>query len=109
MSWIISDEEASNVHHWMVNNAKRLKAVEASASSAEDMVKHVIAIQKGYSEEKTEAGREREAYASDAYVKAIAEKAQWIGELAELKALYKAADIKLRIYQTMRADARATK
>jgi hypothetical protein len=109
MTWTITDEEASNVHHWMVNNAKRLRAAEEGASVAEDMIKHIIAVQKGFCEEKTEAARERKAYESPAYVKAVAEKGKWIGELAELRALYKAADIKLRIYQTMRADARATK
>jgi hypothetical protein len=109
MSWIITDEEASNVHHWMVNNAKKLSRAEEAASVAEDMIKHIIAVQKGFSEEKTEAGRERTAYASDAYVRAVAERGKWVGELAEMRALYKAAEIKLKLYQTMRADARATK
>jgi phage gp46-like protein len=106
---IVSDKSAELALHWLHENALAMgKAVEA-ARLAEHMIKHVLHIQMKLSDEKTAAGKERDAYASKEYRDAILADAKAAGALAILRSQKEVQALKIEAWRTEQANYRAMK
>lgn len=102
----ISDDEASSALEWLVANARAIGQAKRDAVLTESMRKRVRAIEMAKSEAKTVADREREAEASEAYLKALEEEAEAAGHYEYLRALKDAATARIECWRSLSATQR---
>jgi len=103
----VTDDQASSALEFMMRNAKEIGKARANADLAEDMAKRVKAIEMLRSDAKTVTERENEALASEAYLKAITEAAEAGGKLEEMRALSKAAELRIECWRSLAATQRS--
>jgi hypothetical protein len=102
----VTDEAASDALEWLVKNAKAIGKAAERRSLAESMTKRVKAIEMARSEAKTISEKERDAIASDAYLKAIQDEAQAAGDYETLRALKDAATARIECWRSLSATQR---
>ena len=107
MTQWIPDNDAERALDWLRDNAPLLGEAKKQAVLAERMVKRTLALEMARSEEKTAAGKERDALASGAYLDAIHAEAETAGAYEVQRALKDAAVAKLEAWRTLRASERA--
>jgi hypothetical protein len=107
MSIWIQDNDAERALDYLRDNAPTLGEAKKQAVLAERMVKRTLALEMARSEEKTAAGKERDALASQAYLDAIHAEADAAGQYEVQRALKDAAGAKLDAWRTLRASERA--
>ncbi len=103
----VTDDAASDALEWLVKNAKALGKAKEQAVLAESMTKRVKALEMARSEAKTVAEKERDALASDAYLRAIQEEAEAAGEYEKLRALKDAATARIECWRSITSTARS--
>lgn len=103
----VSDEAASDALEWLVKNAKALGKAKEKAVLAESMTKRVRALEMARSDAKTVAEKERDALASEAYLKAIQEEAEAAGAYETMRALKDAATARIECWRSITASARS--
>lgn len=102
----ITDDQASAALDWLLANAKALGKLKERAVLAESMTKRVKAIEMARSDAKTVAEKERDALASEAYLKAITEEAEAAGKYEEARALKDAATARIECWRSLTATQR---
>lgn len=107
MSIWIQDHDAERALDYLRDNAPTLGEAKKQAVLAERMVKRTLALEMARSEEKTAAGKERDALASQAYLDAIVAEAEAAGHLETERAMRDAASAKFDAWRTLRASERA--
>ena len=103
----VTDDAASDALNWLVGNAKALGKAKEQAVLAESMTKRIRAIEMARSEAKTVAEKERDALASDAYLRAIQEEAEAAGAYETLRALKDAAIARVEAWRSLQATQRS--
>lgn len=103
----VSDDSASDALNWLVSNAKAIGRAKEKAVLAESMTKRVRALEMARSDAKTVAEKERDALASEAYLKAIQEEAEAAGAYETLRALKDAATARIECWRSITASARS--
>lgn len=103
----VSDEAASDALEWLLKNANRIGRAKSDAVLTESMTKRVKALEMARSDAKTVAEKERDALASEAYLKAIQEEAEAAGAYETLRALKDAATARIECWRSITASARS--
>lgn len=103
----VNEDQASSALEFMLRNAKEVGKARTQADLTEDMKKHIKAIEMLRSDAKTVTERENEALASEAYLKAITEAAEAGGKLEEMRALSKAAELRIECWRSLSATQRS--
>lgn len=103
----VTDEAASDALQWLVTNAKALGRAKEQAVLAESMTKRIRAIEMARSDAKTVAEKERDALASEAYLKAIQDEAKAAGDLETMRALKDAAIARVEAWRSLAATQRS--
>lgn len=103
----VSDDAASDALEWLVKNAKPLGKAAERKSLAESMTKRIKAVEMARSDAKTVAEKERDALASEAYLKAIEDEAQAVGDYETLRALKDAATARIECWRSLSATQRS--
>lgn len=106
---IVPDESVERALHALHRGAEEMGKAKERAVLAQHMVKHVLHLEMKRSNEKTAAGKERDAYASDAYKKAIFEDAQAAGQLEVMRSRREANAAKIEAWRTEQSNFRAMK
>jgi hypothetical protein len=102
----VSDDAASDALEWLVKNAKAIGKAAERKSLAESMTKRVKALEMARSEAKTVAEKERDAIASEAYLKAIQDEAEAVGEYETLRGFKDAATARIECWRSLSATQR---
>ena len=103
----VTEDQASSALEFMLKNARAIGEARTKADFCADMVKHIKAIEMLRSDAKTVTERENEALASEAYLKAITEAAEAGGKLEEMRALNKAAELRIECWRSLSATQRS--
>ena len=103
----VTDEAASDALNWLLSNAKNIGKAKEQAVLAESMTKRIRAIEMARSDAKTVAEKERDALASEAYLKAIQEEAEAAGRLETMRALKDAAIARVEAWRSLQATQRS--
>jgi hypothetical protein len=106
---MVSDESLDAALRWLTANAVKMGKAKEDAVLASHMVKHVLHLQMKASDEKTAAGKERDAYASKEYLAAIIDDAKKAGALEVMRSLREAAALKIEAWRSEQANFRAMK
>lgn len=101
------DNDIVKAVEFLVHSANDIGRAKERAVKAEKMIGHVEALMTIASGEKTAAGREADAKASEKYVEAINEHAAAAGDLAKLYSLREAASMKVEAWRTWCATNRS--
>lgn len=104
---MISEAQVKRAHDFHGRSAADLGRAKENAVYHERYTKRVLALEKKKLADKPANVQEREAYASDAYLKALIEEAKAAGELEKIKAAREHADLTIRLWQTLEANHRA--
>lgn len=100
MTWI-SETEVKKAVDWMRDHADKIGEAREALTLAESMKKVVLALEMKRSDEKSAAAQERDALASEAYLKAITDEAVKAGEYEKMRALKDAANAKFEAWRTI--------
>lgn len=106
---LVSDAEVQRALDFLRDNAAAIGEAKRIAVKADHMLKHHRAIAMKLSGEGSAAAQEREALASDLYLKAIEATADAAGAYEEMKALREAAALKIETWRSASANYRAMK
>ena len=101
---MISEKRVEDAPHFLVESAEEMGELEKQARLAEHMVKHVEALQMKKWNEESVAAQNREARASQEFLKAITEDAVCCGEKRKLMARRQAAETTISVWQSMVKD-----
>jgi len=106
---LVTEAEIEKALDFLRDNARDIGQAKALAIKTERMTKHIRALEmKRYCELPVSA-QEREALASDAYLKAANAEAEAAGAFEQMKALREAAALKIEVWRSMGANYRAMK
>lgn len=106
---LVTDAEVEKALDWLRDNAAEIGNAKANAVRTERMTKHVKAIEMKRHNELSVSAQEREAYASDNYLKALEDEARAAGEYERLRGLREAAAMKIEAWRTASSNYRAMK
>jgi hypothetical protein len=106
---IVTDKSLEASLAWLRDHAKDMGSAKERSVRASHMVKHILHIEMKKSDETTAAGKERDAYASKAYLDAIEEDAKAAGALEMMRSLREAAALKIEAWRSEQANFRAMK
>lgn len=106
---IVTDDEVEKALDWLRDNASDMGEARRLAVKSDHMLKHIRALAMKNSGENSAAAQEREALASDLYLKAIEATASAAGELERMRALREAAALKIETWRSEQANYRAMK
>lgn len=106
---IVTDDELEMALNWLRDNASAIGEAKRQAVLAEKMTKHVKALEMKRHNEMPVSAQEREAYASDAYKRALFAEADAAGEYEKMRALREAAALKIEAWRSEQANVRAMK
>ncbi|MGO9171979.1 MAG: hypothetical protein ACLP7P_08455 [Rhodomicrobium sp.] len=87
--------------------AADLGKAKENAIYCERYVKRVVALERKKHADKPANIQEREAYASDAFHKALIEEAKAAGELEKIRAAREHAQLTIEVWRTLEANHRA--
>lgn len=106
---IVTDEQLSQALDWLRDNAAAIGEAKRQAVLTEKMCKHVKALEMKKHNQLPVSAQEREAYASDAYQRALFSEAKAAGEYEAMRALREAAALKIEAWRSEQANFRALK
>jgi hypothetical protein len=106
---IVTDKSMEQALDWLRDHAPEMGKAKERSVKAGHMVKHILHIEMKRSDEKTAAGKERDAYASKAYLDACEEDARAAGALEMMRSLREAAALKIEAWRTEQANWRSMK
>jgi hypothetical protein len=106
---IVTDEQLSQALDWLRDNAAAIGNAKHEAVLTEKMGRHIKALEMKKHSELPVSAQEREAYASDAYKKAIYEEAKAAGAFEMMRALREAAALKIEAWRSEQANFRSMK
>ena len=104
---LVSDADVEKALDFLRDNAREIGEAKREAVKADHMLKHIRAIAMKHSGESSAAAQEREALASDLYIKAIEAAANAAGVYEQMKALREAAALKIETWRSASANYRA--
>ena len=105
---IVTDQELEKALDWLRDSANDVGEAKRRSVLASNMLRHIKALEMK-KHDGSAAAQEREAYASDAYKRALYEDAVAAGEYEKMKALREAAALKIQAWQTESANYRSMK
>jgi hypothetical protein len=105
----ITDDEIDRALDYLRDSAPNIAEARRNAILTERMVRHVKALVMKMHTDLPVSAQEREAYASDRYVKACEEEAMAAAEFEKLRSLREAAAAKIEAWRTIGANLRAIK
>lgn len=106
---IVTDEQLSQALDWLRDNAAALGEAKRQAVLTEKMGKHIKALEMKKHSELGVSAQEREAYASEAYQRALYAEAKAAGEFEAMRALREAAALKIEAWRSEQANFRSMK
>lgn len=106
---IVTDEQLSQALDWLRDNAPAIGEAKREAVLTEKMCKHVKALEMKKHNHLPVSAQEREAYASDAYNRALFKEAEAAGEYEKMRALREAAALKIEAWRSEQANFRSMK
>lgn len=106
---LIDDEQVHSAMEYLRNSAHDLGTARTRARLAENMLKHVEALEFKKSDAKSADAKKADARTSDRFMAAILEDAAATGELAKLYAMREAAAAVVESWRTESATIRAMK
>jgi ribonuclease D len=104
---MIEAERAAKAVEYLINSAAEYGAARADQARTEHMLKVTKALAMKSSGESSAAAQEREALASDAYLKAVDEVFEATKDAETLRALREAAIQTIEAWRSMEATSRA--
>ena len=105
---IVTDDELEKALSWLRDNANEIGEAKRRMVLANNMLRHIKALEMK-KHDGSAAAQEREAYASDAYKRALYEDAVAAGEYEKMKALREAAALKIETWRSEQANYRSMK
>lgn len=106
---LVTDADVEKALDWLRDNAAEVGEAKREAVKWEHMLKHTKALAMKVSGEAAVSAQEREAYASDAYLKALEASAAAAGAFEHMKSLREAAALKIEVWRSASANYRAMK
>lgn len=106
---LVTDAEVERALDWLRDNADEIGEAKRLAIKSDHMVKHVKALAMKQHADLPVSAQEREALASDLYVRAIEAAADAAGAFEKMKSLREAAALKIEVYRSSSANYRAMK
>lgn len=106
---LVTEAEVEKALDWLRDNASEIGQAKADAVRTERMTKHVKALVMKMHNGLPVSAQEREAYASDEYLKALEAEARAAGEYEKLKGLREAAAMKIEAWRTASSNYRSMK
>jgi beta-phosphoglucomutase-like phosphatase (HAD superfamily) len=106
---LVSEADVERALDFLRDNARDIGEAKAAAVKAEHMLRHIKAVAMKISGEPSVSAQEREAYASDQYMKAIENAAEAAGVYEQMKALREAAAMKIESWRTQSSNYRSMK
>ena len=106
---LVSDADVEKALDWLRDNAVEIGEAKANTIRAERMTKHIKALEMKKYNELPVSAQEREALASQAYLKALENEAIAAGKFEEMKSLREAAALKIETWRSASANYRAMK
>lgn len=107
MSVSIDQDRAARAVTFLIDSAAEYGAAKADAVRADAMLRHIKALAMKASDEKSVTGQEREAYASEAYERAIGELFEATKSAETLKAQREAAVATIEWWRSANANQRS--
>jgi hypothetical protein len=105
---IVTEQEIEKALDWLRDNAAEMGEAKKRAVLANNMLRHIKALEMK-KHGGSAAAQEREAYASDAYHRALYEDAVAAGEYEKMKSLREAAALKIEAWRSEQANFRSMK
>lgn len=99
-------EEAEKAQQYLVDSAFPYGNARAEATLAENRLRRVKALAMKASGQNSVSAQEREAYASDAYEKALGELFETTRKVEEIKAAREAARVRVDLWRSYNANMR---
>lgn len=106
---LVSEAEVEKALDFLRDSAKDIGDAKRDAVRTDHMIKHTKALAMKLHLGLSVTAQEREALASDQFLRAIDDAAEAAGEYERLKSLRGAAESKIGVFQTMSANYRAMK
>lgn len=104
---MINADRASQAVQFLVDSAAEYGAAKAEAARCDDMLRVVKALSMAQSNLPSIGAQEREAYAGDAYLRAVNEKFEAVKDAESLKARREAAIQTIEAWRSLNANQRA--
>jgi len=102
-----SQTKAMKATQYLIDSAAELAAAKTDLVRCENMLRVTKALAMKYSDEKSAAAQEREAYASEEYQEAVSELASVAGIYEKLRALREAAKMQIEYWRSLNANQRS--
>ena len=106
---IVTDDELEMALNWLRDNAVAIGEAKRQAVLTEKVCKHVKALEMKKHNQLPVSAQEREAYASDAYQRALYAEAAAAGDYEAMRALREAAALKIEAWRSEQANFRSMK
>lgn len=106
---LVSDADVEKALDWLRDNAEDIGTAKANSVRSGLMTKHIKALEMKRHNNLPVSAQEREALASDNYVKALESEAIAAGQYETMKALREAAALKIETWRSASANYRAMK
>lgn len=106
---LISDTELEKALDWLRDNAAAIGDAKYRAKKAENMVKHIEALEFKASDARSAEARKADARTSERWIKAIEEDALAAGDYERLRGLREAAAMKIEAWRSEQANFRSMK
>lgn len=105
----VTDDEIDKALSFLRDSAAAIGQARRRSIYTEKMTKHIKALVMKMHLSLPVSGQEREAYASDEYLNAIAEEADAAAEFEKLRSLREAAALKIEVWRSINANYRSMK
>lgn len=103
----MTPERAQKAVQFLIDTAAEYGAARAEAQKADDMLRIVKALAMAQSNQSSAAAQEREAYASDAYRRAVDDKFEAVKAAETMRARREGAIQTIEAWRSMNANQRA--
>ena len=102
-----SQQKAEKATQYLIDSARKIAKAKADLVRRENMLRVTKALAMRYSNEKSAAAQEREAYASEQYQDAVDGLATSAGNYEELRSLREAAKAQIDYWRSLNANQRS--
>lgn len=105
---IVSEEDVHEAVDVLRRTVRPIGVARGKMVAAEAMLRHIKAVEMGFSDERAITAQERDAYASNRYRQAIEAMRDATVEFETLKAEREAAEMVIEVFRTTSATERAS-
>ena len=106
---LVSESDVERALDFLRDNAGAIGEAKANAVRTNLMTKHVKALVMKMHNELPVSAQEREAYASEQFLRALEDEARAAGEYEKMKGLREAAALKIESWRTSSSNYRSMK